>query len=66
MIRVVRTPEGGIIVDPTGKANGRGAYLCRDADCVNQGLNKGRLGRALQITLSSETLSTLQAVLLKV
>ena len=65
LIRVVRTPVGQVIVDPTGKANGRGAYICRAADCLKKGLQKGRIARALKATLSVEELETLQAELLK-
>jgi predicted RNA-binding protein YlxR (DUF448 family) len=65
LIRVVRTAEGKVVIDPTGKANGRGAYLCRDADCLSKGLQKGRVVRALKVTLSTEELTALQAELLK-
>lgn len=34
LIRIVRTPEGSTIIDPTGKANGRGAYLKKDKDVI--------------------------------
>ncbi len=66
LIRVVRTPSGQIILDPTGKANGRGAYLCRTTDCLQIGLQKGHLARALKTTLSMTELETLQAEFLKV
>ena len=65
LIRLVRTPVGQVIVDPTGKANGRGAYICRTTDCLEKGLQKGRVTRALNATLSVEELETLQAELLK-
>ena len=65
LIRVVRTPEGQVIVDLTGKANGRGAYLCRNADCIDRGLQKERVVKALKVTLSTEELTTLQTELLK-
>jgi predicted RNA-binding protein YlxR (DUF448 family) len=65
MIRIVRTPAGQVIIDLTGKANGRGAYLCRSVDCLTQGLHKGRVARALKVTLSTEEVETLQAELLK-
>ena len=55
-----------MMIDPTGKANGRGAYLCRNADCIDQGLQKGRVAKALKVTLSAEELATLQAELLTV
>jgi len=66
LLRVVRTPEGKIIIDPSGKANGRGAYLCRKPECWELGLQKGRLARALQTTLSPENIAALQLELLKV
>lgn len=63
LIRVVRTPAGKLIVDPTGKANGRGAYLCRQASCWEKGLSKQRLAQALKVTLSAEEVTELQAQL---
>jgi predicted RNA-binding protein YlxR (DUF448 family) len=65
LIRVVRTPAGKIIVDPTGKTNGRGAYLCRKTDCWDRGLQKGSIARALKVTLATEELAALQSALLK-
>lgn len=41
LVRVVRTPEGPVELDPTGKRNGRGAYLCPNSDCF-QTARKGR------------------------
>ncbi len=63
LIRVVRTPEGNFIVDPTGKANGRGAYLCRQASCWDKGLQKQRLAQTLKATLTAEQIAALQAQL---
>jgi predicted RNA-binding protein YlxR (DUF448 family) len=63
LIRIVRTPEGKVVLDPTGKANGRGAYLCRQTDCLEKGLRKGRLAQALKITLSTEDGATLETSL---
>ncbi|HXV41883.1 MAG TPA: YlxR family protein [Anaerolineae bacterium] len=63
LIRVVRTPEGALIIDPTGKANGRGAYLCRQASCWEKGLHKQRLSQALKVNLSTTELTQLQAQL---
>jgi predicted RNA-binding protein YlxR (DUF448 family) len=60
LFRIVRTPEGRLIIDPTGKANGRGAYLCRQASCWEKGGQKQRLAQALRITLSAEELAELQ------
>ena len=50
LIRVLRTPEGEIVLDRTGKRSGRGAYLCPNADC----LRKARKTRRLQTNLETE------------
>jgi hypothetical protein len=60
LIRVVRTPEGNFMIDPTGKANGRGAYLCRQASCWEKGLPKQRLAQALKVALSADQIIILQ------
>ncbi len=61
LIRVVRTPAGDFIIDPTGKANGRGAYLCRQTSCWEKALQKQRLAQALKVNLSASELTELQA-----
>ncbi len=52
-IRIVRTPEGAIEYDPTGKANGRGAYLCSLA-CLEKALQTRKLDRALRVSVDKE------------
>lgn len=54
MIRIVRSPEGMVSVDATGKAAGRGAYLCEDPSCWETGVTKIRLERTLNTSISSE------------
>lgn len=54
LVRVVRTPDGGIEIDETGKKAGRGAYLCRSNPCWEQALKKGALDRALKTTVTAE------------
>ena len=54
LIRVVRTPQGTISVDPTGKSAGRGAYICTNADCWQRALTKGNLDRSLAVSLSAQ------------
>lgn len=44
----MRTAEGAVEVDPTGKRSGRGAYLCQRGECWQQGVRKGRLEQALK------------------
>lgn len=48
LLRIVRTPEGEVRCDPTGKANGRGAYLCADLSCLAAAKKKKSLSRALK------------------
>ena len=44
----MRTPAGEILYDATGKANGRGAYVCRDDECITGAVTRGGLRRALE------------------
>ena len=44
MLRVLKTPEDEIILDATGRKNGRGAYLCFDKECLQKGHQKQRTG----------------------
>jgi uncharacterized protein len=48
LIRIVRTAEGGVSVDLTGKANGRGAYVCRDRSCIQKAIKTKRLEKSLE------------------
>jgi predicted RNA-binding protein YlxR (DUF448 family) len=61
MVRIVRTPDGGVEIDERGKKSGRGAYLCRHRDCWLQGLEKGRIEHALKTSLTEEERAILQA-----
>jgi predicted RNA-binding protein YlxR (DUF448 family) len=54
LVRLVRRPDGRIELDETGRAAGRGAYLCRDAACWSTALDRGALGRALEAPLPAE------------
>lgn len=55
LTRVVRTPEGAITIDPTGKLNGRGAYLCDDKSCWDKALAGDVLGKALKATIDEQS-----------
>lgn len=59
LIRIVRTAEGTVEVDLTGKRSGRGAYLCRDRNCWDVALGSGRLRRALKSGVSAKDLEAL-------
>ncbi len=51
LLRIVRTPEGKIIVDLTGKANGRGAYLKKDAEVIKKAQASKILERVLEVAI---------------
>lgn len=53
LFRILRTPEGAVVFDGTGKANGRGAYAC-SRDCFESALENGKLARALRVKLTEE------------
>ena len=54
LVRIVRSPEGRISADPTGKQAGRGAYICGEAACWEQAIAKGRLERSLKVKITKE------------
>lgn len=51
LIRVVRTPEGEILLDTTGKKSGRGAYICPKVSCYEKALKSKRLERTLEVEI---------------
>ena len=54
LTRIVRSVEDGVVVDPSGKQNGRGSYLCDDRDCWDKVLSSRLLDKALQTEVSEE------------
>jgi len=54
LLRIVRSNEGEVSVDVTGKKNGRGAYLCQNKQCLEQAFKKRAIERALEISLDDE------------
>jgi predicted RNA-binding protein YlxR (DUF448 family) len=51
LLRAVRSPEGEVSLDPTGKKPGRGAYVCFNAECLKKALKQRQLDRALEAKL---------------
>lgn len=51
LLRIVRTPDGEYKIDDTGKAAGRGAYLCDNAECVTKCIKKKILNKAFKTTI---------------
>ena len=54
LLRIVRSPEGEISLDLTGKKNGRGAYVCPDKACITKAVKEKRLERALEKAISED------------
>ncbi len=61
LVRVVRSPEGTVSVDLRGKAPGRGAYVCRSADCLKKALRSRSVSRALGVEIPPEIYDALAA-----
>lgn len=59
LLRVVRSPEGEVSLDPTGRKSGRGAYVCKSADCLQRAIKQRQIERAFECTLSEETKAAL-------
>ena len=60
LIRVVKTPEGEIVLDTTGKKSGRGAYLCPDIECMKKARKSRALERAFSQQIPAEVYDALE------
>lgn len=60
LIRVLRTPEGNIELDVTGRKNGRGAYICKKADCFRNARKKNRFSLNLGVEIPVEILDSIE------
>ena len=54
MLRVVRQTDGGVTLDFGGKLNGRGAYLCPNAECLKKAIKSNALSRSLEVPIPEE------------
>ena len=60
LVRIVRSPEWQVSLDCSGKANGRGAYLCRSAKCLRAAVKSNALSRAFGTPVPEDVLSRLE------
>ncbi len=60
LVRIVRSPEGEISVDLTGKKSGRGAYICKDSKCLASAKKAKRLERAFECSIPEEVFVRLE------
>ena len=60
LIRVVKSPEGDISIDKTGKKSGRGAYVCDDIECLKKARKARKLEKAFSCQISEEIYNALE------
>ena len=60
MYRVIRTPEGGLLIDTTGRKNGRGAYICLQDECLRRAAKSKGLERSLKMRIPPEVYASLE------
>ena len=59
LIRIIKTPEDEILIDATGRKNGRGAYICSNPDCLKQAQKSKGLERSLKKSIPDEVYENL-------
>lgn len=60
LVRVVKSPEGEVSLDLTGKKPGRGAYVCKNPDCLKKARKRKAFERAFQMQISEEVFNTME------
>lgn len=60
LVRIVRTAEGTVLADPSGRANGRGAYLCARTECLQKAIKTRALERALDAKIGPDLIEELK------
>ena len=65
LIRIVRTSEGDICLDDTGRKNGRGAYICQSMECMEKAIKTHALERSFRVEIPTEVYDRLKEELIK-
>ena len=60
LIRVIKTPEENVVLDATGRQNGRGAYICPNMECLKKAIRSKGLDRSLKVTIPEEVYAQLE------
>ena len=63
LVRVVKTPEGSFLLDKTGKANGRGAYVCKNGECINKAFETRAFNRSFKCEIKQDEIKALREML---
>ena len=61
LLRVVKNKDEGILIDESGKKNGRGAYICKDEACIEEAIRTNKLNRVFRTEVSDELYEELKA-----
>ena len=64
LIRIVKQSDGKIFVDKTGKAEGRGAYICNNGECLEKAIKSKRLRRSFETEINNEIYESLRGVII--
>ena len=64
LIRIVRDKEGNITIDKTGRANGRGAYICDTVECLEKTIKSKKLEKTFEMKVSEEIYNNLRGVII--
>ena len=60
LIRVIKTPENEVVLDATGRKNGRGAYVCPSMDCLRKAIKNNGLSRSLGVAIPDDVYADLE------
>lgn len=66
MLRVLKTAEGEVVLDTTGKMNGRGAYLCKNAECLKKAVKHKGIERSLKMEIDKSVYEKLEKEFLSI
>ncbi len=64
LIRIVKNKEGNISIDKTGKATGRGAYICDNAECLEKAIKSKKIEKAFEMKINNEIYESLRGVMI--
>lgn len=64
LIRIVKNKNGEIAIDKTGKANGRGAYICDNIECLEKAIKTKRLERTFETSIDKQIYESLRGVMI--
>jgi len=63
LLRIVKTSDGSVKVDNTGKSEGRGSYICHDIECLEKLIKSRRLNKVLKMNITEETYEEIRKVI---